>query len=217
MQQADLWKSDEAFATSLLLLFIDAHATEALSWTPENIDIELQATFGVDVKVGNFGKLMAAIQLITSNGFYHSLDDFMSTCASFAGIPVSDRQLVMPDAAEIAWGIVEGGIISSTVEGQEPEEFTEEIKAYIAKSMQNEGIARPPEFTGVPAEYTEVDDDPEMFAAIWSKQSDLATELRSWVMAELNKLISQLQLLPLKNGNTNGLVRSLKAMAERGL
>jgi hypothetical protein len=209
----------DAFATSLLLQVVDGLTTEFMEWTPENIDIEIQATFGIDMSVENFSKLMSAVKIVTgADDFWQSEVDFKDDCAGLSGFPVNDENLILPTSEELLWGIFESGLLSSLRPGESPKQFSEAITEYVKKTLYDEGVSNPPAWSGVESTVSdEFTDDPEMFSAMWTAHQKTKEELDTWLLERIQALISQLRGLKLKNGNTESVVRSLAQRARMPL
>lgn len=224
MDRGAWFQSDEAFATCLLLLFVDAFGefgketqehdgelgTSCLQWTPLTIDAEIHEELGHESSPRAFTKLMTAIQLLTTDDFYVSEPSFVEGCCGLAGDQISDQHFIMPTAEDVAWAIIESGIIGSVAKGQEPRPFSDAIKTYIRKALEDEGFSSPAYMGLEDQPPPDFSDDPEMFAGVWSVQKSRRDDLKRSATDKAEKLLEQLRILPLKNGSTKSLVAELR-------
>ena len=208
--------SADTFATTLLTVFVDIYGTDAFTWDPETIRMEIDDDLNLKIPDANFDRLMAAINLILSNDFYKSLPDFITYCNVLCGDTYNPNTWDPADASEIAWGITEGMLIAPPDE-QDEQPFTDEITAYIGQALDQEGIMDPPDVLKiairnkdatafVAGEYA---DDPIMFDAIYDLESSKTTDINNTVRQNLKLLIQQLEALPLRNGTTTGAVQQM--------
>ena len=75
-----VWTSDESYATTLVLCFIDVYGTEGLEWDPMTVRKEIEEDFNLKMPPKAFNKLMAGINVATTDQFYTSLPDFIDLC-----------------------------------------------------------------------------------------------------------------------------------------
>ncbi len=208
--------SPESFATTLLTVFVDIYGTEAFNWDPETIRMELQDDLHIQIPTANFDRLMAAINLVTADDFYKSLPDFITYCNVLSGDAYDPRTWDPAEAAEIAWGITEGLLISPPDENDE-QPFADEIVAYIGQALNQEGIMKPPDVLQIairtqnPPAFVagEYSDDPDMFNSIYDFETSKTEEINRVVKQALQQLIRQLEVLPLRSGSTSGAVQQM--------
>ncbi len=209
----NLLHTEDAFATTMVALLIDDFGTEALTWTPKTIIMELETIHGVVPKQGNIDRLMAAVYLLTSNSFYISLPDFNDICNILSGDLATPGMFQPADAAACAWGITEAMLLAPP--DDEDEAFTEEIAAYVGEALSREGIINPPDVLRI-AHYdkelqskihAEYSDDPIMFSAIYKSEQSKTDEINDYIKKRLQALVLQLDELPLKNGSTKQVVQ----------
>ena len=207
--------SPEAFATTLLVLFVDRHGSEGLQWHPQVIREELENEAGGPVPPGNLDKLMAAVNIVTSDEFYSSLDRFLVLCHTLAGNRFDPSVLSLPDAAECAWGITEAMLLSPP---DRDEPFCDDIRHYLTEVVGNEGFVRPPDILrlAVGADISDkiqvaFADDPEMSSAIFKTQESKTQDVTGMIRTNLQELLGQLEGLPLQHGDTQNLIQKLRA------
>ena len=65
-----VWRSDSSYATTLVICFIDTYGTEGLDWDPMTIRSEIEEDFSVKISNNTFNRLMAGINIVTTDQFY---------------------------------------------------------------------------------------------------------------------------------------------------
>ena len=198
----------------MLVVFWDTYGTEGLQWEPTTIAMEIEADFQVCLSQANFDRLLAAIQILTTDSFYKSLPDFINFCNILSGDTYDPRMWDPAETDEIAWGITEALIIDVP---DEEDPFSDEILAYIGKALDDEGIMNPPDILRlairdgvntmrVQNDYT---DDPEMFAAIYGAEASKTDSINELIRNRLKALSDQLQGLHLRTGNAKDVISGL--------
>jgi hypothetical protein len=210
----ELLLDPNTFATTLVTVLIDFYGTEFLNWAPETIRLETEADFGFTWTILNFDRLMAGIVLLLTDRFYKSLPDFIELCTILSGAAATPDSFVPADAAECAWGITEA-LLLSPPDNENP--FTDEIRGYIGKAVEAEGIITPPDILRIGITdtkkrdnvQTEFSDDPEMYSAIWDTERSKTDEINMLVKERLMLLVNQLGSLKLQNGDTSDIAKRM--------
>ena len=212
---AEVWTGNATFATTLLVMFIDTYGTAGLEWHPTTIRQEIEDDFQVKLPQENFDRLMTAIALLKTDGFYNSLPTFITFCNILDGDTYDPRAWDPADSMEMAWGISEALLISPPEEGDD-EPFSAEIRAYIGAVLDEEGITDPPDVLklalreqvnrNVPGQFS---DDPDMFAAITQLDTDKTEAVQNGVRTRLHLLSQQLNSLPVREGDTKDVVQRM--------
>lgn len=219
----ELLASPETFATTLLTILIDTYADdldggvqELLEWAPETIFRQIEDDFSVQLPEVNLDKIMAAIAVVTTNGFYKSLPQFITVCNVFSGDTVSADVFDPADASEIAWGVTEA-LLLSPPDKDDPEPFTDEIRGYIGAVVDETGLIKPPDvlrlglFNDISLNPSyDFSDDPAMFEAMWGSQSTRTDEINNMVRSRLQELVNQLRGLKLRFGDGTRLPETLQ-------
>lgn len=208
------WTDENSYATTLLTLFVDTYGTEGFQWDPKTIKMEIEDDFSVKLPQANHDRLMTAIRLVTSDDFYKSLPDFVNFCNILSGDTYDPRTWDPADAAEVAWGLTEALLLDPPTED---EPFTPDILAYIGAILDMEGIMNPPDILRIATRTQDLaakvqgdfTDDPEMFGAVYQFEGSKTALINQTVKANLAELSSQLDKLPLTEGDTRGAVQSL--------
>jgi len=210
-QSSAVFANPASLTTTLITLFVDAYGTEGFSWSPETIVMEVEDDFRVKLPRTVKDRLLAGVNLITSDDFYKSLPDFINYCNVLSGDSYDPTQWDPADSAEIAWGITEGLLLSPPDEEDE-NPFTDEIVAYIGKVLDEEGIINPPDVLKIairdvpgfsPGEFS---DDPIMFNAVHDFETHKTESINTAVKQGLHTLAQQLDALSLQDGNTKDAV-----------
>jgi hypothetical protein len=210
----ELLLNPDTFATTMVVALIDVYGTEFLAWSPETTRMETEEDFSFKWRATNFDRLMAGIALLKTDSFYRSLPDFIELCNILSGSGATPGVFDPADALECAWGITEA-LLLSPPDSDEP--FDEEIRAYIGKVVEMEGIIVPPDILKIgildqdrkhriTADFS---DDPEMFNAVWDTEAQKTEEINEVVKARLFALVSQLQAVRLQNGNTEEIAKKM--------
>ena len=211
----EVWTSKETFGSVLLTLFLDRFGTEALEWDPSTIAMEIEEEFDVDLPQLTLDRLMVAIQILTTDKFFKSLPDFVMFCNVLDGDVYNPETFDPADAEEVAWGITEALLISPP-DDDDPEPFTDEIRAYIGATLDKEGIINAPDIlrlalrtARVSPNMEEFSDDPMMFNAIYDLEAGKTEDINQSMLLKTQLLIAQLQALNLENGNTDDVIKML--------
>jgi hypothetical protein len=218
MQEA--WTSKDTFASVLLTLFLDRFGTEALTWDPTTITLEIEEEFGVDLPQLPLDKLVVGIQLLTTDRFYKSLPDFISFCNVLNGDTYRPDMWDPADAEEVAWGITEALLIYPP-EDDDEEPFTDEIRAYVGATLDREGLINPPDILRIALRQARISpsiedfsDDPTMFNAVYDLEEGKRADIENTIRMRTKMLAAQFKALKLKNGGVDKIVKMLETAAE---
>lgn len=198
------WQKPGLFGLNALALFIDTFGTEALTWAPETIEMELRDEFGGDAEDANYERLMAAISVVTTDSFFNSVPDFCRVCVTLAGHRVGAESMILPDSGDVAWGITEAMLINRP---DDKEPFSPEVVEFIRQVLDEEGILSPPDVLRIAGMSRKLmdqvsydfSDDPTMFQAIQENEESRSQAVDLLVRGRMKSLITQLQNLPLVN------------------
>lgn len=216
-----LWTSPQTFASILLTVFLDRFGIEALQWEPNTIVLEIEEEFNVELPQTVLDKLIVAINILTTDSFYKNLPDFIMFCNVMSGDTYRPDMFDPADSAEVAWGITEGLLIAPPDE-EEDGPFSDEIRAYIGAVLDQEGIINAPDVlkialrrANVSDAANEFSDDPDMFNAIYDVEAGKSAEINAIMVEKLNMLLGQLRAIPLQNGATEAVVKTLEQSLTR--
>lgn len=226
------WLDPGVSATTLFVAFVDLFIAgrpepddpddAPLSWAPETIVSELSDRLGMPIPSRAVDRLMAAIMLVKSDDFYESVPSFISICNVLSGSHLEVEHFDPADAGECAWGITEAMLLAPPAP-DDPEPFSDEVRTYVGHVLDMEGIITPPDVLRIGIRSkpnTDLDvssdwsDDPEMFAAIRSRDKDRGDDLRALLRERLSMLLRELESLPLVHGQTAQLVQRLAQTLE---
>lgn len=199
-----LIESGEAKATTLLVLASAAFDDEFLYWHPDTLLMEMERHYDCSMPQISVDRLQAAISLVTDNNFQASLADFVTICNVLSGDSPDPEQWDPADLDEIVWGVVEASII----EPSDDDEFDTEIRAYIGKLLDDNGILVTPPILAMAIRDNEADpttgafsDDPVIFPEIYQRQTNMQDALVIHVQNGLRELADQLSQLGLESLN----------------
>jgi hypothetical protein len=211
----------DSFATTLVTALVDLYGTEATSWAPPTVRMELEDDLGAPLAPLLFDRLMAGIALVVTDTFFTSLPDFIELCLVLSGAAFDPTVFQPADVDDCAWGMTEA-LLLAPPESENP--FSDEIRAYIGQAAETEGIINPPDILKIALRDHDIlgkvqagfADDPEMTQAIWGAEASKTEDINSLVKGRLQLLIQQLAGLKLSHGNTADLAkRMLKNLAIR--
>lgn len=201
---------------ALLLILVDTFGYEALEWDPETIRLELQREFYAVIHPPILNKLMAAITIVTTNYFQKSLLKFNEICNVLSGDEISYGEFEPADPVEILIGLTEATILWPVGQDEE-EQFSDEIKSFIAEILNESGGYTP---VGVlasvldPSVFDEVAsswaDDPDMFSTIYKARRERVEDLQYAHKSYLHSLYKQLSELPISQGSKDAVLSRLQ-------
>lgn len=202
------WMNPNSFGTVLLALALDRWGTDAMSFEPETIRLELREAFGQDIPQINMDKLMAMIAALTTNLFYVSVETFSHVCDALSHHEPNFQVMEPPEPEELAWGVAEITLNDGTqgIKEKGPLQYSHEVRRFIGISLKQYGIRQPPPILSL-AEMDEspnyMSDDPAMVAAFYTGQRRDSEELTQFVKEQTRALVAQLQAVPLQNRDSN--------------
>ena len=205
-----------SFATTMVMLLVDTYGTECFEWAPDTLKMEIEDDFQLKIPPANFDRLLTGINLILSDDFYKSLPDFINYCNILSGDTYDPRTWDPADAAECAWGITEGLLLSPPDDDDE-NPFDVEIVSYIGEVLNQEGIITPPDVLKIaarsqdPASFVagNFSDDPTMFNVVYDLETSKTDEINQAVRGSLQALATQLELVPLRSGSAQDAVMQM--------
>jgi hypothetical protein len=199
---------------------MDKFGTEALTWEPNTILLEIEEEFNVDLPQLALDKLLVGIQILTTDRFYKSLPDFISFCNVLSGDTYRPDMWDPADAEEVAWGVTEALLIYPPEDNDE-EPFTDEIRAYIGAVLDREGLINPPDILRIALRQARVSpsiddfsDDPTMFNAVYDLEEGKRADIENTIRMRTKMLAAQFKALRLENGQVDKIVKMLESAAE---
>jgi hypothetical protein len=213
--------TEESFASPLLLICADQFGTEFFDWSPETIQLELEQIFKLKLPRFSLDKIMAAVTLVTTNVFFTNVSRFITLCNILSGDEFQPDEFDPADASEILLGISEAMLIWPPESGNSAEEFSPEIRGYIAEVLKKEGIIRPFDvlklaLNGDQSAKVDADwaDDPELYTGIYQSQAQRQGDMTAVFLENMAQLRQQLSLLVLENGDASQAIERLDAILE---
>lgn len=203
-------------ATVLLVAAVELFGAEVLQWDPETVRMELEEAVAAKIPASTLNKLMVAIELVTTDGFYTDLPTFIRVCNTLYNGTMDLETFDPADAGEIAWGITEALLIWPP-DPQEEEPFAQKIVSYIGYALRDEGILQPPDVLqlGILPEDTwakvqaDFADDPLMFRMVHEIERQKTDEINLMVKQRLAHVLNALDELPLQVGDAKDSVKKM--------
>ena len=198
------------FATTCLILCIDAFGIEFFEWEPETLTIEAKNEWGIELPGATRDKIWALVTLLTTDQFERNVELFMQVCNTLSGAGVSFNSFDEVEPEEIAWALTE----VETVDPDPNRKYSGEIRRFIGLTLEQNGITKPPKVLdlavfGTSEPFTRDTDaigaDPALVKSYMTRQSQEAADIDQTITERLLELLHQLQGLPLQNGQTAGL------------
>tara|TARA_R110002020_G_scaffold354958_4_gene567684 strand:+ start:3888 stop:4574 length:687 start_codon:yes stop_codon:yes gene_type:complete len=208
---------ESTHATVLLLILLDTYGPESLEWAPETISMELKDDYAVNITKQTLDKIMAAIAIITTNYFYKDVLKFIELVNILSGDDAEPDEFDPATAGEILWGLSEAFLLWPPEEGDNPEDtqFSAEIIEYMSQVMRDEGYMSAPDMLALSGHDTTEfvrdtwSDDPEMYQAIYEVQQQKMEDLKFALKGSFKELFVQLQLLPVRSGNKEEIMKKI--------
>jgi len=223
----ELFKSPEAFALPLFCLCFDRFvmavepedsflgSQDSAPWLFETLQHEVSQEFNVEPLVNNIHKVMACVELLTSDAFYRNTRSFINICNVLAGDQFDPSTFDPATCSEMAWGLTEAGLLRDFPEEYGEEPFSDEIRAYIGYMLDYEGIHHVPDVLQIGTRVSTGDplniwaDDPELYSAAFGVQTERSEAIKQLLIDNLVLLLQQLRDLPLRHGSTEDLTTKI--------
>ncbi len=199
MTKSDLWHSKEGFGSTLLIACIDDFGTECLTWEPETLEISLREKYG-DIDIDSLQRVLAAISVLTSNMFTQDVSALCLVCTALDFERTANEMFVPAGLDEIMWGLTEARVLLG---GIDDSEFSDEVRIYIAKLLEEEGLKKPPKILAFALKNTAtldlgvLADLPDLSAIFEEDQEMSKAELDDAAMGKLAKMMEQINDLKL--------------------
>lgn len=207
VDKRDVLVSLDSFMTTLIVVLIDEFGTAALAWDAETLRLELVDTFGVTQPATVFDKMLAGIAMLTTDRFYKSLADFVDLVPAIIGCGYAPGQFDPLGCGELAWAISEALLIEPP---EDPDNaFTQDIRLYIGRMLDREGIIDPPDVLRVAlrsgnrrADIAAIHgNDATTMSTINKVESAKTNEINETIKLNLTRLLQQISTVRLTNGN----------------
>lgn len=217
MRKFDLWQSEEAFGTSLLIACLDDWGTEFLSWEPETMEITIREKYGKGVRDDNILRLLAAVSVLTSDMFLVDLASFCGACVVLDFEQTSPYDFTPAGLDEIMWGLTEARMLLGTLDYKK---ISDEIRIYVGKLMEEEGMEKvpetlsfaKPEHLGISADT--LADLPDLAQMFEEDQNLTREELDRACLEKMAKLLEQINTLELETSDLSEYRVMLNKMKE---
>lgn len=207
MDKKNLLLSKDAFGTALLISALDDFGPELLEWEPETIELELRTKYQVVPLSSSLDRLHAAASLLSSTLFFQSITAFNAICSTLSFDEPVEGEFYPASLPEVVWGLTEARLLLGS-EGGAEEGFSRNIRLYVGKLLEGEGILDPPEIMSF-AQLTRLDtldtqmiaDLPDITLMFEANQSDSKKELDEYALARAYEMFRQIGSLDLDTTN----------------
>jgi hypothetical protein len=203
---AKYWEYPGSFATTLLAMLIDDYSTDAMSWEPETIRLQIKDTYDVEIPQVNMDKLLGLVSALTTNLFYTSVDTFVPVSNALNDSEVNFLVFDPVEPDEAAWAITEV-MLNDPPSKTRPlaTRFSEPVRKYIGVSLEIANIDTPPDVLKIAIRPTALKtteqtfaDDPILFAAGYKRSQKQAEEIIQYMRNRAAGLLGQLTTVPLQ-------------------
>jgi len=194
------------FGTVLVAIVLKAYGAAALNWDPLTLRVQLSEDFGAEVARVPYGKLMALINVITTDTVYRSVPVFDTTVHALAGDPGNGMEEI-PEVDDVAWAAVE-----ITMADPEPPgipggrvPWSQDIAGYVGLALDREGISGEPKALfwarrrSVPTASDQTE-NPDFYNAAMGTAQAKATEVDALIDHRIEVLVDHLAQLGVKPG-----------------
>ena len=186
----------EAFATPLLLCAYNLIGDDIFELEPETIE-QILKQHNHKLLKRNVDRINAALGLLETNLFWQDPVTFAVTCRTLNRHARVDA--APPDLDDVVWGINEARLITGNPH-EDPEEFSDGIKAYIEHLMKLDGVvtAEPTLDFIQPPDLNNSYDNPEQSVSIYANSEENVEELERTVSTKMIMLLKQIKDLHIK-------------------
>lgn len=220
-----LLESPDTYGSIAMILFVDLCSSAAdekgtagnivagpdddspLAWHPTTIRMELEERTGAKIHESVFSRLMACISIATNDQFFSDVPTFIDFCNILNGDDFDPNVFDPADVDECAWGVTEAILIAPPTRDN-PEPFSEEVRAYIGYVLSQEGFLSAPDVLQVAlmdewhgSGQSDFSDDPEMFGMMYETQQSRTKDVEDMIRQGLTQWKAQLHSLKLDNGS----------------
>lgn len=191
---------DESAAGSIMLAAaVDILTLDGLHWDPKVIKDTLESAFDVKLPPRNFNRLMAAINVATSDAYWKSVPDFIALNNALASGSINLDVFDPATMEEISIGLAECHLIwpADSIE-DEKEEFSVPVIDYINAVRRIEHFTIPPKIIQrmfgdkCPVWYEDLQifsDDAVMYQAVYEAANEKAEAINEEVLYWLSNAI----------------------------
>lgn len=222
-----LWQNEDAFMSSLLVSYVDMVGElaespgEHTNWDAAVIISEITKLTGKEPPAINVDKLIMAMSLITEENprVFISPTLFNNYCNVLGGVSLKEQEktLIIASVEKMVWGIVEAALIL-----QKATEPSEEVKAFINATLQDEGYLIPPSILrGMPGIKTpdlgqeDLADDVDLYSAVAQHQIKNTDIVNANILFKLLNLAKELASISIADGSMKEVKTAILDLAER--
>ncbi len=198
----NLFQDPNTMTSTLIIFLVDRYTAEVLDWDLETIALEVQDDFHTEILPSLLDKIAVGQLLLKTDLFHRSLPDFINFCNVMNNEAGIKESWSPADPYEITWAVAEEALLVN-----EKEEFADDIKAYIATMLRDDGaISTPDSLTFIPNEIlagprlSKVSEDPLIYQSAYEEGLATSDSLQEYLNKQLLELDKQINSLNLKNG-----------------
>jgi hypothetical protein len=194
----------ETFGTVLVGIILKAYGAAALNWDPLTLRVQIGEDFGAEVARVPYSKMMALINVMTTDTVYNSVPVFDTTVNSLAGSPGNQMDGV-PGADDVAWAVAEITMADPDAPKDRGRQtlWSPDIAGYVGMVLDHEGISGEPKVLAwarrrgqkVASDHTQ---DPDFYNAAMGPSQAKATEIDEVVNSRVQELVQHLGMLGIK-------------------
>lgn len=199
----NIFQDPETLTSTVIIFLVDRYTAEVLTWDLETIALEVQDDFHTEINPTILDKIAVGQLLLTTNLFHRSLPDFINFCNVMNNETGLKESWSPADSYEMTWAVAEEALLVN-----EKEDFAEDIQAYIATILRDEGALSPPDSLSFIStdnlagpQISKVSEDPVLYQASYEEAVAMSDSLQAYLEVQLQKLKDQLSQLNLKNGD----------------
>lgn len=217
MTKKELYQSENAFGTTLLVAVLDDFGPDALTWEPETIELELRDRYKENPRSSSIDRLHAATSILSTKLFFNSLTAFNALCSTLSFDEPVDGEFYPASLREVVWGLTETRLLLGS-DGAPDTGFARSIRLYVGKLLEGEGILDPPEIMGF-AQMTNlrrpdgqmIADLPDITIMFEANQSDSKKDLDNFAIERAYAMFRQIASLQLSTSDLS----EFKQMSEQ--
>ena len=196
----------DSYASVILGICVNQFGVECLEWEAATFDSEVHHKFGVHLGRIPKNRLLAAITALTSDSWVNDPYVFNQVANAFGDGTVSMEVYEPADPQEMAWTLIEYGILDRPEVADPDSESVEntlsdEVKSYIGATLQDYSIRPVGIFEFLKdvydIDYSQWADDQDITTTMFKQSDEALSDVMAYVQDNLIKLRAQVELLQL--------------------
>lgn len=188
-----------ASATALLAGVTRLYGLEVLNWDPTTLGMELESDMDDEPDANTFDKLMAAINVITTDTVYRDVAVFDDTINAFNDVGVSQEEDI-PTVEELCLTVAEIFLLDPepAVRTYGKTHWHHDVIKYCRVVLDDEGISTSPSVLhfvpdrGIRTPKMSIEAGPDELAEVFAAREARTKEINAWVDAQVLRIGQQL-------------------------